>query len=190
VAVPEEVLDVVHVPAGFDQVRGVGVSEGVDAAVLLDTGAPFRSGVDLLRDGHINRAGAGANGEEPPRRGHRAAVGAQLLQQSRRERDVAVLAALALLHAQSHAVGVEVGDFEGHHFAHAQPGRVGGGQEDVVQEAERVRRLGTRAPRAVALVEEHGEVGLDFVVGELVGRAVIVPRQSDDLLDVGLVGSG
>ena len=38
---PEQVLDVVHVPAGLDEVRGVGVAEGMDAAVFLDAGDPF-----------------------------------------------------------------------------------------------------------------------------------------------------
>ena len=51
--------------------------------------------------------------------------GAQALEQHRREHGVAILATLALLDAQRHALTVDVTDLERHHLARAQPSAVG-----------------------------------------------------------------
>ena len=65
VLVAEQELDGVQVAAGFQQVGGEGVAQGMDAALLADAGAQFRGGVDLLGDGDVDRARALAIGEEP-----------------------------------------------------------------------------------------------------------------------------
>ena len=57
---------------------------------------------------------------------------AQALEQHRREHRVAILAALALLDAQRHALAVDVADLQRHHFAGAQPGAVGDRQRRLV----------------------------------------------------------
>ena len=62
------------------------------------------------------------------------AVSAKPLQQDRRQQGVTVLAALALLHAQRHALAVNVADLQGDDFAGAQPGTVGQGQRRLVLE--------------------------------------------------------
>ena len=43
----------------FERVRGEGVAEGVDAALLADAGAQLRHGVDLLGHGDVDRAQIG-----------------------------------------------------------------------------------------------------------------------------------
>jgi len=67
-AVAEEPLHGVQVDAGFEQVGGEGVAQGVDAALLLDAGAQLREGIDLLGDRDVDRAAALAIGEEPDAR--------------------------------------------------------------------------------------------------------------------------
>jgi hypothetical protein len=61
-------------------------------------------------------------------------------------------------------------------------------ERDVVQEAEGVGSLATRAPGELAIVDQVREVRLDFVVGDLVRRPAIVLRQPDHGGDVRLVG--
>jgi hypothetical protein len=63
-------------------------------------------------------------------------------------------------------------------------------QGDVVEEAEGVGRLTAGAPGQLTLVDQMSEVGLDFVAGDLVGRAVIVLRQADHGGDIRLVVRG
>jgi hypothetical protein len=63
-------------------------------------------------------------------------------------------------------------------------------QRHVVEKAEGVGGLAARAPRQLALLDQVGEIGLDLVVGELVWRSLVVPRQLHDLTDVRLVGTG
>ncbi len=58
------------------------------------------------------------------RMGH-APPGAQALQQHRREHGVAILAALALLDAQRHALAVDVADLQADHLAGAQARAIG-----------------------------------------------------------------
>jgi len=60
---------------------------------------------------------------------------------------------------------------------------------DVVEEAKGVRGLTATAPGELAVLVQMREVGLDLVVGELVGGAPIVFGQSHDGPDVGLVGA-
>ena len=60
---------------------------------------------------------------------------------------------------------------------------------DVVEEAEGVSRLVTRAPGQLALLEQVGEVVLDLVGGELIRRAFVVLRQVHHGGDVGRVGA-
>jgi hypothetical protein len=58
-----------------------------------------------------------------------APVAAQLFQEPGREERVAILAALALLHAEAHPRGVEVAELEPHHLADPQARGIRGGEE-------------------------------------------------------------
>jgi hypothetical protein len=155
------------------------------------------------------------------------------VQQALGERHVPIFHPLALLDADSHAVGVEIRDFEGDYLADPQAGGVGRGEQEampsmrarleqapdflaaedlrqllrllgsrdlevrarvaqrhVVEKAEGVGGLTTRAPRELALLDQVGEIGLDLVVGELIRRPLVVLRQLHHLADVRLVGAG
>ena len=74
--------------------------------------------------------------EQPAARGPGAPpVVAEDLQQPRREHDVAVLAALALVDADDHAPAVDVGRSQADRLGDAQAGRVAGGQDGAVVDA-------------------------------------------------------
>ena len=64
-----------------------------------------------------------------------AVVGAKNLQQARREHGVAILATLAVFHADEHAAVVDVGQLQGHPFGDAQSGAVAGQQHGTVLDA-------------------------------------------------------
>ena len=76
-----------------------------------------------------------AAGKQPVLGPGQAPVGAQDAQQLRREHDVAVLAALALLDADHHAAAVDVGDLEADRLRGAQARRIGRGQRGAVLQA-------------------------------------------------------
>ena len=82
-----------------------------------------------------------------------APVLAQQLQQPGRERDIAILVALALFDAQTHAGGVDIGELQSTEFARPQPRGVGGHQH-----------------RAVAEVGGDGEQAHQLVVVEDLGQ--------------------
>src|SRR6516225_1255476 len=54
--------------------------------------------------------------------------GAQYFEQLRRQHGVAVLATLALLDSQHHALGIDVADLERYNLGDAQPSAIGGGE--------------------------------------------------------------
>ena len=91
--------------------------------------------VELAGRQRLDRVAAG---KQPAPRQHQAAApplappGAQQFEQLRRQHGVAVLAALALLDAQQHALGIDVADLERHDFGDAQPGAVGGAERRLV----------------------------------------------------------
>jgi hypothetical protein len=58
------------------------------------------------------------------------------------------------------------------------------GEHDVIEKPERVGRLGARAPRALPLGEEVGDVRLHLVRGELIRRPVVVASEAPHLPDV------
>src|SRR5260370_42671844 len=66
--------------------------------------------------------------EQPTSRPRCLPPGPQQVEQVRREHDVAVLAALALLDADDHALAVDVRDLERDHFSRAQASAIGHAQ--------------------------------------------------------------
>ncbi len=63
-------------------------------------------------------------------------------------------------------------------------------QRHMVEKAEGVGRLTTRAPRQLSFLDQVGEIGLHLVAGDLVRRSPVVLRQSHDGGDVRLVSAG
>src|SRR5215831_13163743 len=111
-------LDDADVGVLFQQMRGEAVAQRVRRHALLDAG-----GLGSGMDGAIELAGGErleriATGKQPSPRQQHAQVsalpppGAQQLEQLRRQHGVAVLAALTLLDAQQHALGVDIANLE------------------------------------------------------------------------------
>ncbi len=138
----------------FKQVRGKAVAQCVHRRALVDLrgfGGRMDGAVQLPGIERIDRI---EPGEEPSAVGH-PALGTgyappdtQAFEQHRREHCIAVLAALALLDTQRHALAVDVCELQRHHFAGTQPGAVG----------DRESRLGLRLP--VAAMSRRTSSGL------------------------------
>ena len=148
--------------AGFERVRGEGVAQGVDAALLADAGAQFRHRVNLLRHGDVDGAGALTIGEEPDAGRGGLPGDAEVVQQTLGERHVSILHSLALLHAHGHAVGVEIRDLQGDDLADAQARGVGRGEQEPV-------------PRVRAGLEQAP----DFRAAENLRQPLRLPRRRD-----------
>ena len=104
-------LDGPQVGAGLEQVGREAVAQGVDGDVLVQAGGLAGTVADLAVRSPVvmGRSGVGA-GEEEVTGPDGLPVGAEDLQQPRREHDVAILLALALADADDHALAVDVGD--------------------------------------------------------------------------------
>ena len=92
---PEQALNGVDVDAGFQQMGGETVAQGVDTAVPPQAGTIACRAIDALRCLRINRPGVRGVGEQPNGGVVIAPILAQAGQQGGREHGVAILAALA-----------------------------------------------------------------------------------------------
>jgi hypothetical protein len=129
--VAQQHLDHADVHLALQQVGCESVAQRVRGNALVDTGSigsRVYGAVELARRQRVSRVQA----REQPATGPHAALGvgnappgAQALQQHRAEHGVAVLAALALLHPQRHALAVHVGHLQTDDLAGAQAGAVG-----------------------------------------------------------------
>ncbi len=140
---PEQHLDDADIDLLLKQVGREAVTQRVHGHPLLDAGG-FSSGVyhaiELPRaqGQHGIRAG-----EQPPVRADpalgmcRLPPGAKALQEQRRKHRVAILAALALLHAQRHALAVDVRHPQSHDLADAKASAVGNRQRRAVLDIRR-----------------------------------------------------
>ena len=88
-----------------------------------------------MQRGRFERPFLVAAGKQPALRAGEPPVAAQNPQQLRRQHDIAVLAALALLDPDHHPTAVNVGDLEHHHFRHAQAGGVNRGERRAALQA-------------------------------------------------------
>jgi hypothetical protein len=92
--------------------------------------------------------------EQPTLRARRLPPDPQQIEQARREHDVTVLAAFALLDADDHAFAVDVGDFERDHLGGAQTGAIGHAQRRLVLQPRR----GIEQPRHLFDAEHHRQL--------------------------------
>ena len=136
--VSEQHLDDPDVDLLFQQVGGEAMPKGVHRHPLVDPGRQrggVHGAVELAGAQRLNRVEAGKQpaavehlalrpGHPPP--------GAQALEQQRRQHGVAILAPLALLDAQGHALTVDIADLQPDHLAGAQAGAVGHRQRRLV----------------------------------------------------------
>ena len=130
------------------------MAKGVNPARLADSGLLLGSIVDVSGPVTAQRACEKLVGEQPGLGTLAAPVLAQLLQQPRRKRDVAVLVALALVDAQHHPFGIDV--------AYAQPPDLARPQP---------RGIGRHQHRAMLGVGGDGEQPHQLVVVEDLGQS-------------------
>ena len=117
----QEALHGGQVHAGFDQVRGEGVPQGMNAAFWGDAGGITRGTVDPMRRSNIDGRVAHTVGKQPDARPLLAPVVAQHRKQARREQRVAIPRAFALAHLDAHALGgaLDVGQLQGAYLGQA-----------------------------------------------------------------------
>src|SRR5882672_8977540 len=111
--------------------------------------------------------------EQPTLRPRRLPPGPQQVEQARREHDVTVLAAFALLDANDHLLAVDVGDLERDDLGGAQAGAVGHAQRRLVLEPG----CGIEQPRHFLRAEHHRQ--LARLVNEMRVLDDIVAPESD-----------
>jgi hypothetical protein len=128
----EQQLDGAQIGAGFQQMDGKGMAQGVRRDGPADAAfAPCRSAGDL--DGAwCDRLAGKVAGKPPLLRPGGAPVVSQDVQQPGREHHVAVLPPFALRHADDHAVAVDGSRRQADGFGNPQAGRVAHGQDDAV----------------------------------------------------------
>src|SRR3954449_2550832 len=115
---PEQHLDDADVGTGFEQMSSEAVAQGVDGDWLVELGCCPRDAAGGLQYARIERAAVILAGKEPMCRPCFPPVGAQHDEEMRRQHDVAVAAALALVDPDQHATAVDVDEFQAHHFGY------------------------------------------------------------------------
>src|SRR6267378_4036245 len=135
--VTEQHLDDADIDVLLKQMGGEAVPQGVQGDAPVDLrylGGGVTGAIELARGHRLRRVAAR---EQPTLRLRRLPPGPQQVEQARREHDVTVLAAFALLHADDHPLAVDVGDLERDDFGGAQAGAVGHAQCRLVLEPRR-----------------------------------------------------
>lgn len=133
-------LDLTQVLALFEQVRGVGMAQGMDVGVLFDAAGFERQAEGALQGGALDRFGGhgrAASGMTFAREQERGmAMGfplfAQEQQRAMRQRHVTVAIAFAGADVQEHALGIHVADLKVQAFAQTQAAGINGGEANAM----------------------------------------------------------
>ena len=115
--------------------RREAVSQRVDRHLFAQVGRRAGRTAGGVQYGGIERPVLVTAGKQPALRPSQPPIAAQNPQQLRREHDVTVLAALALLDPDHHPLAVDVGDLQENHFRDAQSGGIDRGQRGAALEA-------------------------------------------------------
>jgi hypothetical protein len=107
------------VGAGFEQMGGEAVPQGMHRHRLGDFGPPRRDPAGFLQRGDADWLARLSAGKQPSGRPRQAPIGAQDLQQLRRQHDVTVLAALAVLDPDQHPATVDRANGQPRNLANA-----------------------------------------------------------------------
>jgi hypothetical protein len=110
--VTEQDLDHTDIDVLLQQMGGKAVPQGVQRHALVDLGHLRRRMAGAIELARGDRLHAIAAWKQPALRPRRPPPGAQQFEQARREHDVAILAALALLDADDHSPAVDIADLE------------------------------------------------------------------------------
>jgi hypothetical protein len=138
--VAEVDLNLAQVLALLQQMRRVGVAQGVDVRVLFDAAGLESEAEGALERGAAHRSGGGGGtqtavtfgGKEQRRMTMTFPLLAQEPQRAFGQRDVTVLIAFATADVQEHALGINVANLEIQTFTQAQAAGVDGDQADAM----------------------------------------------------------
>ena len=125
-------------------------------------------------------------GKQPQVRPGPPPVGAENVEEPRRQHGVAVLAAFAILDVDQHTLAVDRRDLQARHFADPQPSRIGGRQRDTIAQSR--HRL-EKANDLVGIENRRKLVGLTAIDDPLERfllterDAVEEPQGASDLVD-------
>ena len=131
----EQHLDDADVGAVLQQMGGEAMPQRVDRHLLAQAGRRAGRTAGRMQTCRVDRPVLVAAGEQPVLRPRQAPIAAQDAEQLRRQHDVAVLAALALLDPDDHPAAVDVGDLQADHLRHAQSGGIGRRQRGAALQA-------------------------------------------------------
>ena len=152
-AVPEAALNDVQLDPSLKEPGGIAMPQRVDPAGLVDPSLLLGSTVNVCWPMARHRSAEKLVGEDPGLGTYAAPIIAQLLQQPGRERDVAVLAALPLIYAQTHPLRIDIPDLQAAKLARPKPRSIGRDQQGPVLavggDAEQ--------PHQLVVVEEFGQ---------------------------------
>lgn len=154
-------MDDAGIGAVFEQVSGERVAEGVAGDAFVNAGAEGGLAAGELEGTGGERALRSPGGEEEGSGASGAPVAAKDVEEARSEHGVAVFGALAVLDADEHALGVDVGDEETDGFADAVAGHQSGAAlegGDLVEES-----------KDFLLGENDGEFVSAATAGEVLG---------------------
>jgi hypothetical protein len=126
--VAEQRLDDANVGAALQQVGGKAVPQSMYGDALAEARCGTCRAAGGMQHNGVDRMAGITPGKQPVRRPRQAPIGAQDAEKLRRQHDVAITTALALLDADDHAAAVDVGDPEARRFGSAQSGRIRRGQ--------------------------------------------------------------
>jgi hypothetical protein len=133
--VAEQHLDDAHVGPVLQQMRREAVSQPVDRHLFAQAGRRAGRTASGVQYGGSERPVVVTAGKQPTLRPGEPPVAAQNPQQLRREHDVTVLAALALLDPDHHPLAVDVRDLQQNYLRHAQSGGIDRRQRGAAFEA-------------------------------------------------------
>ena len=170
----EQNLDRADVGAGFEEVGGKAVAQGVDGDRLAELGRHPSVAAGPLQHAPIERAALVLARKQPMRGPDFPPVGAQDNEQLRREHDVAISAALALFNPDQHAAAVDVGDFQMHDLGYSEPGGIGGHQRGAVFQARHRRQK----PRNLVDAQDHRQLPTLACIGNALDHRSAAERDA------------
>lgn len=121
----EQALDGVQIGSSFQQMRREGVTKRVDPSLLGDPRPLLGTHVEALGARDADGTGDATGGKQPGEGAIDLPVAPEFLEEPLGQEGVAILRALALVHANRHAIRVDVRDLEVDDFADPEPRGVG-----------------------------------------------------------------
>jgi hypothetical protein len=129
---PEQHLDDAKLDATFQKVCRKAVPQAMGRDGLAELHFASRDPTSVLQGGDADMIARLPTGKQPQAGMRSLPIGAQNIEQTRRQHRIAILCALAAFDVDKHALAVNRGRLQTANLANAQPRRVGRRQRDPV----------------------------------------------------------